>query len=114
MPFQYKKKTDRKEIPLGVIHRAVKEVQCGAKILPTATKYEIPRSSLQRYLKLEQPFKNSDNKFVSRQIFTTHEETSLVEYLIKSSQLHYGLTNFNCRKLAYEYAVSMNKDVPEN
>lgn len=114
MPFRYKKKSNRIEIPRDIIERAIDDVHAGAQILPTAKKYEIPRSSLQRYLKLEGPLKNTDEKYITRKIFTTDEEKALGEYLIRCSQLHYGMTKLNCRKFAYEYAVANGKVIPEN
>lgn len=114
MPFRYKKKTDRVAVPYHIINTAVEEVKAGAKILPTAKKYGIARSSLQRYLKLEQPLKNPANKYITRQIFTNSEEKLLGDYLIRCSQLHYGLGKLSTRKLAFDYAVALGKRVPEN
>lgn len=102
------------KIPNDVIERAINEVYEGAKIQPTARKYDIPRSSLQRYLKSEEPLKNSTTKYITRKIFTDDEESALIEYLVRCSQLHDGLKKLNCRKFAYEYAVANGKDVPEN
>lgn len=51
MPFQFKKKNKRLEIPKEIILRAIDEVSKGGKIKTTASKYGIPRSNLQRYLK---------------------------------------------------------------
>lgn len=86
MPFKFKKKGVRHEIPKNVILRATEEVSNGGKIKTTADKYQIPRSNLQRYLK-QGYVKYSSLKFVSSQIFTSEEEEKLAKYMMDSSKL---------------------------
>ncbi|KAB0800181.1 hypothetical protein PPYR_05921 [Photinus pyralis] len=52
--------------------------------------------------------------FVTSQIFSCHEESLLVEYLLTSANLHYGLTPKQTRKFAYEFGQANNKKLPEN
>lgn len=114
MPFAFKKKGMRREVPMDIILRAIEEVSKGSKIKTTANKYNIPRSNLQRYLKQEL-VKDNASRFVSSQIFTTEEEEKLVDYMMVSSKLHYGLTKLQARKLAYDYAVATKKtNIPNN
>ncbi|XP_026315200.1 uncharacterized protein LOC113226693 [Hyposmocoma kahamanoa] len=114
MPFAFKKKGKRREVPMDIILRAIEEVSKGSKIKTTANKYNIPRSNLQRYLKQEF-VKDNASRFVSSQIFTTEEEEKLVDYMMVSSKLHYGLTKLQARKLAYDYAVATKKtNIPDN
>jgi hypothetical protein len=114
MPFKYKTKGKRQEISKDVIEKAIAEIKTGAKIKPTAIKFNIPRSSLQRYLKMGEVIKIFPNKFTSTQIFSIEEETKMEEYIKISSKLNYGLSKLEARKLAYGYAVALNKHLPEN
>lgn len=114
MPFKFKKKGVRREIPKDIILRALEEVSKGGKIKTTADKYQIPRSNLQRYLK-QGYVKDSSSRFISSQIFTAEEEEKLANYMTVSSKLNYGLTKLQARKLAYDYAVAIKKtNTPDN
>ncbi|CAG5022839.1 unnamed protein product [Parnassius apollo] len=66
MPFKFKKKGLRREIPKDVILRAIEEISKGTKIKTTADKYKIPRSSMQRYDPIIQP--------TSTQVIPEHPE----------------------------------------
>ncbi|XP_047129469.1 uncharacterized protein LOC124809425 [Hydra vulgaris] len=48
------------------------------------------------------------------QIFTNEEETSLSDYLLRPSKLHYGLSTKTTRKLAYEFAMTLSKRIPKS
>lgn len=114
MPFKFKKKGLRREIPKDLILRAIEEVSKGSKIKTTADKYQIPRSSLQRYLK-QDSIKDSSHRFITSQIFTDEEEQKLADYFIVCSKYHYGLTKIEARKLAYDYATAIKKtNIPDN
>lgn len=51
-------------------------------------------------------------KYDVRLIFTHDEEKTLVDYLLTSAKMCYGLTPLECRKLAFESATKNNKDIP--
>lgn len=116
MPFKFKKEGLRREIPKDLILRAINEVSKGSKIKTTADKYQIPRSSLQRYLKVPQDsIKDFSHRFTTSQIFTDDEEKTLSNYMIICSKHNYGLTKIQARKLAYDYAVAIKKsNIPDN
>lgn len=114
MPFKFKKKGLRREIPKDLILRAIEEVSKGSKVKAAADKYQIPRSSLQRYLK-QDSVKDSSHRFITSQIFTDEEEKKLSNYMITCSKHNYGLTKIQARKLAYDYAVAIKKTtIPDN
>jgi len=46
--------------------------------------------------------------------FTADEERASAEFLLKAAKLHYGLSTKETRKLAYDYAISNGKHVPES
>lgn len=51
-------------------------------------------------------------KYDVKLIFTYDEEKTLVDYLLTSAKMCYGLTQLKYRKLAYESAIKNNKNVP--
>lgn len=55
------------------------------------------------------------SKYSVNQVFSVSEEKSIVRYIKKSSDLHYGLTYRQVRSLAYEYASKIpNCKIPNN
>ena len=98
MPFKFKKKGLRREIPKDLILPAIGEVSKGSKIKTTATKCPIPRSSLQRYLK-QDSVKDCSHRFITSQIFTDEEEQKLSNYMIVCSKHNYGLAKIQARKI---------------
>lgn len=66
--FNLKKKNKRREIPKDVILCGLIEVSKGRKIKTTASKYHIPRSNLQRYIKQSGAVKDVSSKCASTQI----------------------------------------------
>ncbi|CAG4938492.1 unnamed protein product [Parnassius apollo] len=96
MPFKFKKKCLRRQIPKDVILRAIEEISKGSKIKTTADKYKIPRSSMQRYHK-QDSIKDSSHRFITSQIFTDEEEQKLSNCIIVCSKHHYGFTKIQAR-----------------
>lgn len=85
-----------------------------------ADKYNLKLSTLESRVK---KYKNSndaegssnctfDSKYTSFQVFSIEEEKMLNDYIIKCCKMHYGLTTIQTRKLAYEYAKSLNLKYP--
>lgn len=114
MPFTFKKKNKRREIPKDVILRALEKFSKGAKIKTTAIKYDIPKSNLQRYIKQGGVVKDSSSKFISFQISTKDDEENISEYRITSFKLNHGLSKVRARELVYEYGTDIEKKMPNN
>ena len=57
---------------------------------------------------------NFTPNFVTSQIFSTGEENLLMEYLLTSANLYYGLKPMQTRKFAYKFGQLYNKKLPEN
>ena len=54
------------------------------------------------------------SKYTVRQVFTNDEEAELEKYIKRCSDINYGLTYQDIQKLAYEYALVLNKNnIPE-
>ncbi|KAJ8876487.1 hypothetical protein PR048_020932 [Dryococelus australis] len=54
------------------------------------------------------------NKYCVHQVFSDDQETMLSDYLTTASAMHYGLTNNQASKLAYEYAVTLKTKFPSS
>ena len=48
----------------------------------------------------------------ARQIFSDAQEQELVQYLLDASKMFFGLSAKETRKLAYEFATALGKEVP--
>lgn len=52
--------------------------------------------------------------YACRRIFSDDQEKELVEYIVTCSQMCYGLSTIEIRKLAYDMALVNKIDIPEN
>ncbi|CAI6357746.1 unnamed protein product [Macrosiphum euphorbiae] len=52
------------------------------------------------------------SKYSVKQVFTQTQELLLFEYMVKCSKINYGLTTKQIRKLAHDYAIGCNIEVP--
>ncbi|XP_030767040.1 uncharacterized protein LOC115890832 [Sitophilus oryzae] len=116
MPFKWKSKGRTKYSP-DDLKRAVLEIVNENKALrTTARKYNVDKMTLKRYIskyKEDKSITFSPN-FVTSQIFSPHEESLLMEYLLTSADLYYGLTPKQTRKFAYQFGQENQKKIPEN
>lgn len=116
MPFRYKKKTNRVPASPKRMKKAVEEVIAGAKLRTTATKFDLDKMTLRRYvMKFKdqgEEMKFSPN-FKCSQIFNEMEEKNLANYLLNAARMNYGLTTTDTRKLAYMYATENGKKINE-
>lgn len=114
----YKKKSDREVPSIENIKEAVREILEEMRSLQeTAEKCKISKSSLHRYIINREKLPGADGKYTSKQtsnqIFTMEEEQHLVDYILTSTQMHYGLSRVKTKSLAYEYGVANNKNIPQ-
>ena len=122
----YKRKTNRGITPKDVLDRACQQVIFDKKsINSTAKEFNIPYKTLQRHVvnvkkKLEKKTELSKSESTldsvgyrkNRQIFSDEEELALESYLKTAADIYYGLTPYETRKFAYEFAKKNNKSVP--
>uniref|UniRef100_T1I899 Uncharacterized protein n=2 Tax=Rhodnius prolixus TaxID=13249 RepID=T1I899_RHOPR len=115
----WEKKTERIRKSEAQIKAALEEIERGRSIREVASLLGFSKSSLQRYWDKRKQFATiagfqSQRNFVPKQVFTTEQETMLENYLVKSSEMFYGLTNEQTRKVAYQYAVAVKSgNIPE-
>ncbi|CAH2101772.1 unnamed protein product [Euphydryas editha] len=114
----YKRKTNRGSTSKDVIDRACQQVIFDKKsINSTAKQFAIPYKTLQRHVvnmtkKIEKNPELSKSESTldsvgykrNRQIFSDEEELALESYLKKAADIYYGLTPYETRKFAYEFA----------
>ena len=114
-----KKKIPEKETPSNVtILEAVKLVSSGHSLRDVAKLKQISKSALQRYVKKYQSSSNDDLVFQRNLtcglVFTNEQEAALLEYLVKASRMHYGLTTVQVRTLAFQYASALKCKLPKS
>lgn len=96
---------------------ALELIEGGEKIRKAAKLRAIPYPTLRRYyLKIKHASEGEITRFVPNysvnQIFSSEQEDTLIKYLKECAYIFYGLTNLDCRRLAYETAIMNKLDVP--
>lgn len=112
----------RQKVSAQVMEAAVREVvEDGVGIRKTASKFNIDKMTLHRYVKKfnsrpqeDPPAMEYVPNYKKLQIFTNQEETLLSEYLKKASRLNHGLSTLACRTLAHAFASQNKKKYPES
>lgn len=114
----YKRTTERAYTPKDVLERACHTIIFDNKsINATSKQYNIPYKTLHRYVaKLKEKLERNPNLtraelildtvgyIKNRQVFTNLEVKALANNLKKAADIYYGLTPYETRKLAYEFA----------
>ncbi|CAG9769767.1 unnamed protein product [Ceutorhynchus assimilis] len=101
------------------MQNALRLISDGQKIRAVARTTHIPYTTLNRYLNKIRNNHDPDRiirltpNYAVRKIFTDAQEKSIVDYVIKCSQMFYGLTIMDVRRLIYEVGVLNNIKVPE-
>lgn len=122
MVRSYKQKNTRsKPVDEKSMQSAMQDVLQGVlSYRKAADKYNLKLSTLEsrvKKYKSRTDDKTSSNrtfesKYTSVQVFSIEEEKLLNDYIIKCCRMHYGLTVVQVRKLAYEYAKTLNLQYP--
>lgn len=121
MPHKWKRKhPEKKRLSDSYILEAVKMVsEEGKSVREVAKAMDISKSALSRHVKKYTETADKDStKFQPNltcgMIFSCEEEVKLRDYLLTASKMHYGLTTVQVRKLAYQYAIAVNKNCPKS
>ena len=123
MPQTYKRKTDRVNVPLEIRLQAVKMVLNDKVSCNSAAKaHGIPETSLRRYcmkyresINNDAPLESVGGYKSSKKVFNDTQEQLLRDYLLKASAMYFGLSYYEARKLACEYALQLRlPGVPDN
>ena len=127
MVRSYKRKTNRgKDVMPGAVLQAVRRVKLdNVSLRKAANEFGLNYRSLSRYCRkaseedLDPTSIPTMPKFSigykrHHQVFDDALEALLVEYLLKASDIYYGLTSDEVRKMAYELAKKNNLPYPSN
>lgn len=104
------RKTDR-GISAANLNKAATDVRDrGISVRMAARDYNIPKTSLQRYMKASTPEKLKMGSYsgvgVAHSVFTDHQAQELADYIKTVDNLFHGLSAKQCRELAYQYAAA--------
>ena len=104
----YIRKTTRGNWSTESLHLAIVAVHSGSCSLnQAASDFEIPEATLRRYVK-KSPNEYPQNLGRYLPVFTEELENKLATYVVEMGKRYYGMTNWQMRKLAYEYAIRNN------
>lgn len=114
----YKRHTDRGMFKRDTMMSAVTAVvDNGESIRQAAKNYGVNYKTLGRYVKTKTQTGTLANASFGystpRKVFEEHMEQILVDYAILASQIYHGLTIYELRKLAFNFAVSNKVDMPK-
>lgn len=121
MVRNFKPKRPKKDA--AMMSMAVNEVLDGASTASTSDKYEIPRMTLSDHVRRRRTElaeaagdglivgEAQTDKLHSRSIFTMKQEKELADYVKKCSEIYYGLSNIELRKLAFDCAVKFGIEI---
>ena len=117
MGRKYHRKTSRERDENAIKLALVDIIEKGVSIRKTSLEHRVPRSTLMDYVKRkkEGKYDNEDFKLASysvRQVLSSEMEHQLANYMLMCSDMFYGLPTKVVKRLAYEYAVANNCDVP--
>lgn len=77
--------------------------------------FGISNTLIGRYAKMHKETENAEFVYKPhndvKRIFTDQEEEQLVDYCLKASKFHYGISKEEFLKMAYEYAVVSKKNI---
>lgn len=118
MVRNYKKKTNRGNIPIEVLTAAAEEVAAGMALRTAANQFSLDKMTLLRYInkssQLEPGIQPKIGYAKVRQIFSDEQENELASYILHCSRIYYGLAPKEIRKVAFEYSAANKVTTPEN
>jgi hypothetical protein len=114
MVRHYKRKTDRASWTMEAMEAAVEAVRNGMGRRTAAGAYQVPRSTLRRYVDGDNKKKPGDNNSVLGRptVLSKQQEEELVEHIIQFERRGFPMTVVDIRILAFGY-IKANK-IPNN
>jgi len=115
MVRNYKRETQTGLTSSATMKSALRDhLEKGYGICQAAKLHNIPYPTFRRYLmKIKEGQETKlEAEFKQRQVFTEQQEKELCEYLVRSSQMGFGLSSVECRKLAFELGLKNDIKMP--
>jgi len=111
----YKRKTERGKVPLDVMQQAADRViKDNCKIRAVAKDYQICHVTLYRFVHRIKTKGTATCGYIgNRQIFNEEQERMLAEYAKKATNIYFGLSPTELRKLAFQCAVMNKIKIPD-
>ena len=106
MPRTYIRITDRASWTTHDLQNAITAVRNGSSIRKSVMQYGIPEATLRRKIKLNDDIKESN--LGRPPVFSEEQECELANHVLKLANLFYGMTPYDLRKVAYNYAEANN------
>ncbi|KAL7302065.1 hypothetical protein TKK_0005298 [Trichogramma kaykai] len=118
MVNNYKKKTNKNSWTEEQMQQAIDFVKDGKSILASAQEFGIPRSTLQKKLKLLEachdfPLK-TDYQGGFKRVFSAEQEEAFVQYILNMEHRLMGLSSTEIRRLAFQWAEKLKISHPFN
>ena len=124
MPRNYTRKSGRDIVKPDEMLTAVRHIKStGESIQKTAESFGINYKTLSCYrkkfsgeeIKGEDSFPTTIVAYTrKRQVFTDAQEIMIIEYLLKASDIYFGLSPKECRKLAYRFAKANRIEITKS
>lgn len=110
----YQRKTTRAAVPLDQLKIAANAVSNNGKsVRAAANEFGVPRMTLVRFIKKSSSQEHPTMGYAApRKVFNEEQEQGLKDYLLKTSDIYYGLTPKNVRTLAYDCAIKFGITFP--
>lgn len=94
----------------------------GVPVRTAARQFGVSRTTLQRHIDFCKKINSEktelncaySNRCAVWTVFSKNEENALVQYLIFVSNMHYGLSKQQVKKLVFEYAKANEKEYPKS
>ena len=123
MPRNYTRKSEQGITKPDEMLRAVRRIKStGESIRKTTESFGINYKTLSRYIKKFSEKEIQEDSFPTttvgytrnRQVFTDAREIIIVEYLLKASDIYFGLSPKECQKLANRFAKANRIEIPKS
>lgn len=121
MPRARQKSTNRGSITQSVMIRATELcLDENQSVRSVAANFNICRVSLSRFIKKMKLHRDtgSDQPLFGyrahNKVFNQYQENQLAEYIKNSTDMYFGLSPKDIRKLAFKIAIKLNLKIPTN
>ena len=104
----YKRKTDRGSYGADALQSALADLEKGMSLNATSKKYGISRATLRRHRDQKQENPGQINLGRFKPVFSKEQELALLAKLKAMDRLLYGLSTVDFRRLAYDFAESLD------